>query len=202
MISRQDVPYHRQVEATNCGAACLQMVVEALNGKTGSQDDLYNETRQQPLAEHVKDWFSPPSGVAKVLEERGALRSGAVVVAFDGKGAEEDLTRRLVWSLVDAKVPPIALVLLQPLGPLGSSGADHWVVIVGCGTDAVPKGAADTTYKIHWLEIHNPWRYQSDLCPPPPPPPQHMTFVTWRRRYLSSAVPNPYAGKVVAVVGS
>jgi hypothetical protein len=121
------------------------------------------------------------------LENRTPLQASQVEV--EALVEELTLTRRLVWSLHQHSVPPIALVY----------GWDHWVVVVGYDISRDPNGPSDDDYEIRALEIHDPWRLVEEGDAPPPPPPKHVTFEEWLRTYLKPVPRGHWEGKTVAV---
>lgn len=181
-----NVPYHRQEAEDYCGAACLQMVLEAVQLPSKPQPALFDDAHDHGARDPALWWRSPPDGVEWTLDNRGAAQAGASVVSLT---AETSLTRRLVWSLFKHSFPPIALVY----------GWDHWVVVVDYDVSRNPDGPSDGEYEIRALDIHDPWRVVEEGNPPPPPPPRHVTMKEWQRTYLKPVPRGFWEGRVVAV---
>ncbi|HYN06354.1 MAG TPA: C39 family peptidase [Vicinamibacterales bacterium] len=181
------VPYHRQEGEDFCGPACLLMVIEALGQPSRTQPSLYDDAHDHGAEDPQAWWASPPDGMEWALENRAAMsKSTLEVVTFK---TELPITRRLVWSLFQHSVPPIALVY----------GWDHWVVVVNYDISRNPTGPSDSGYEIRALEIHDPWRTLDDPDPPPPPPPRHVTLDEWQDTYLKPVPQGHWEGKQVAV---
>lgn len=180
------VPYHRQQGTDYCGAACLQMVIEALGLTSKDQDDLYLGAHAHGQQDPKTNWFSPPDGVEWTLDALPGLRADFDLCSLTKEAA---LTRRLVWSVFNASVAPIALVY----------GYTHWVVVVGYDIDRDPTGPTDTGFVIRALELHDPWRTELEADPPPPPPPRHIAYREWLRKYLKPVPSGYWKGEVVAV---
>jgi hypothetical protein len=180
------VPYHRQQDTDYCGAACLQMVIEALGLKSKDQDDLYVDAHAHGQQDPKTNWYSPPDGLEWTLDAITGLQADFDVCSLTKESA---LTRRLVWSLFNASAAPIALVY----------GFTHWVVVVGYDIDQDPTGPTDAGYVIRALEIHDPWRTELEANPPPPPPPRHVAYREWLSKYLKPVPTGYWVGQVVAV---
>jgi hypothetical protein len=180
------VPYHRQEDTNYCGAACLQMVIEALGLGLHDQDDLYRGAHYHGRPDKGTNWFSPPDGLEWMLDTVKGRSSNVDVCSLTREPA---LTRQLVWSLFNDSAAPISLVY----------GHSHWVVVVGYDIDRDPTGPTDTGYVIRALEIHDPWRTEIEASPPPPPPPRHVAYREWLRTYLKPVPTGRWTGHVVAV---
>ena len=182
------VPYRRQEGEDYCGPACLQMVIESLGLKGGSQPSLFDDAHDHGTRDPKRWWRSPPDGLEWALGARAgrSLPGEAQAVSFK---TEWPVIRRLVWSLFHHSVPPIALVY----------GWDHWVVVVGYDIDRDPDGPSDGGYVVRALDIHDPWRTVDEGAAPPPPPPRHVTISEWRRTYLKPVPQGYWKSKVVAV---
>lgn len=179
------VPYYRQEGINYCGAACMKMVIEALNGPSLDQDDLYNDAHASALDPFV-NWKSAPDGIEETLDSVSALAPDFDLTTTT---SEATITRRMVWSIFNASVPPIALVY----------GYAHWVLVVGYQITKDPTGPSDTAYSIGALEIQDPWRSFGEGDPPPPPPPKHITYSQWTSKYLKPVPAGYWIGKRVAV---
>jgi hypothetical protein len=180
------VPYFRQDRMNYCGAACMQMVIGSLGGPSLDQDDLYLDAHANGAPDPPVIWFSPPDGIEETLDNVGGLPPDFDLTTTT---SEATLTRRIVWSIYNASVAPIALVY----------GNAHWVVVVGYDVTKHPKGVSDTSYTIQALEIHNPWRSLGEGNPPPPPPPKHVTYSWWTFKYLKPVPSGNWSGKRLAV---
>jgi len=99
------VPYYEQQDTTTCGAACLKMAVETIGGNTATEAVLFAET-------HSPLWGgSSPDNLADRLKARGGPEASTVVVVKKTTPhAEDALIQRMIWSIHDAGVPPIALI--------------------------------------------------------------------------------------------
>ena len=183
-----NVPYHRQEGEDYCGPACLQMVIEALGLKSVGQPTLFDDAHEHGTHDPQSWWASPPDGVEWALDKRVGNHLSSPVGSVSMK-TEMPVIRRLVWSLADHSVPPIALVY----------GWDHWVVVVGYNITGTPAGPSDGSYEVKALDIHDPWRTVEEGDPPPPPPPRHVTLKEWRRTYLKPVPKGHWKKKVVAV---
>ncbi|HEY7475761.1 MAG TPA: hypothetical protein VH679_12165 [Vicinamibacterales bacterium] len=179
------VPYHRQERVNYCGAACLQMVIEALSGSSKDQDDLYIDSHESAL-DPKTNWYSAPDGVEETLDAIKGRQRDFDLAAFS---QESTLTRRLVWSVFNASVAPIVLVY----------GWAHWLVVVGYDISQNPSGPTDTSYTITALELHDPWRGEGEGNPPPPPPPRHVAYSEWLNKYLKPVPDGYWSGKRIAV---
>ena len=182
-----NVPYHRQEGEDYCGPACLKMVIEALGLTSAGQPTLFDDAHDHGSHDPKEWWASPPDGVEWALDKwAGSLVAPVEAVSLK---TELPLVRRLIWSLADHSVPPIALVY----------GWDHWVVVVGYDITGTPAGPSDGSYEVKALDIHDPWRTAEEGEPPPPPPPRHVTLKEWRRTYLKPVPKGHWKKKVVAV---
>lgn len=180
------VPYHRQQGEDFCGAACLQMVIEALGLSSSGQSALFKDAHGHGTQDPKSvGWASPPDGLGWALEHR-AKRATADVLS---PKAEATLTRGLVWSLFRHSCPPIALIY----------GFAHWVVVVNYDISRNPKGPSDGGYVVKALDIHDPWRRLKEGNPPPPPPPRHVTMKAWESTYLKPVPTGHWKDSVVAV---
>jgi hypothetical protein len=179
------VPYFRQQGINYCGAACMKMVIESLGGPSLDQDDLYLDAHASGLDPGV-NWQSSPDGIEETLDSVSALPPDFDLTMTT---SEATLTRRIVWSIYNASVAPIALVY----------GNAHWITVVGYSTTKNPSGPSDTSYTITALEIHDPWRSLGEGLPPPPPPPKHVTYAQWTLKYLKPIPSGYWLGKRLAV---
>ena len=182
------VPYHQQTMVDWCGAACLRMVIQALNGQSGTQSQLFAEANTHGGLDPGSPWKSPPDGIEWVLKQRTGLQASAVTVL--AVPHEEVLTRHVIWGLHQHGVPPIVLVY----------GWAHWVVVVAFDVSKNPTGPNDQSYDIEAVHIHNPWRQPEEGVDPPPPPPKHVAFSYWQKKYLRQ-VPQGYWDRMMVAVG-
>ena len=181
------VPFHRQEGPTRCGAACLLMVIEALNQPSRTQDSLFDDAHNHGTEDPTALWSSPPDGMEWALEQRAAVSKSLLeLVEFT---LEMSLTRRLVWSLFQHSVPPIALVY----------GRDHWVVVADYDLNGTPSGPSDAGYEIKAVHIHNPWLTEGEDDPPPDAPPEIVSLDDWLTTYLEPVEKGHWKGKRVAV---
>jgi hypothetical protein len=165
------------------------MVIRALGGESGSQARLLADANSHGGLDPKSPWDSPPDGIEWVLENRAGVQASTLnVLAVQ---TELDLTRQIIWSLHQHKVPPIALVY----------GWAHWVVVVDFDASRNPHGPGDETYDIEALHIHDPWREPEEGEDPPPPPPRHVTLSQWRTKYLRQ-VPEGYWDRKLVAVGA
>ena len=183
-----NVPYHRQLGLSYCGAACQRMVIEALGHPSDSQNQLMADAKTHSGLDPKSPWNSPPDGVEWVLEHRASLQASTLNVL--AVPTELGLTRQVIWSLFQHSVPPIALV----------RGWSHWVVVVNYDVSRNPNGPDDEGYDIDGLHIHDPWREPEEGNAPPPPPPKHVTLSQWRTKYLKQ-VPAGYWDRMMVAVG-
>lgn len=179
------VPYHRQERLNYCGAACLQMLIESLNGPSKDQDDLYVDAHES-AKDPKTNWFSAPDGLEATLDALTVLQRDFDLVSL---AQEPSLTRRLVWSVFKASVAPVALVY----------GWAHWLLVVGYDISENPTSPTDTGYTIAALELHDPWRTEEEGNPPPPPPPRHVAYAEWLTTYLKPVPDGFWTGKRLAV---
>ena len=191
MISKiLEVPYHSQLGTITCGAACVKMAVETIGGSTDTVAVIFTETEDS-------EWGgSSPEKVAGTLKERGGQPAATVVVASaTGTNAEDELIRRMIWSIHDAGVPAIALVALDEES---FTGDGHWVVVAGYHADRHPTGPDDMKCVVTAFEFSNPMKAAGDQTYP-----NHVGYKWWRRRYMKSVGSRheDYAGSVVAVAG-
>jgi hypothetical protein len=121
------------------------------------------------------------------LEHRTDLSKSSVALAEFT--AELSITRRLVWSLFQHSVPPIALVY----------GRDHWVVVADYDITGAPNGPSDSSYDITAVHIHNPWLSEGEDDPPPTEPPEVVPLDEWLNGYLKGVQKGHWLGKRVAV---
>ena len=181
------VPFRRQEGADHCGAACLQMVIESLNQPSRTQQSLFEDAHDHGNEDPKELWFSPPDGMEWAFEQRAAVsRSLLDLVELTFEMA---LTRRLVWSLFQHSVPPIALVY----------GRDHWVVVADYDLNGTPTGPTDNNYEIKAVHIHNPWLSEGEDDPPPDALPEIVPLDDWLTTYLEPVEKGHWQGKRVAV---
>ena len=153
-----DVPYHRQQNWFYCGAASVQMVLEALGMAGLRQDDLYRQARENSLERGL--WRSSPDGMAWALNANRSrhVQQRFAVIASDDAEAQ---ARWLVWYLHRAGIPPIVLVQRRM----------HWLVVCSCSTSGAPVAPRDTSYRIEGFVVNDPW------------PPAHVTRTTLEARH-------------------
>ena len=195
-----DVPYHEQLDSTTCGAACLKMALEAktIRGNTATEAQLFTET-ESPEWGSATDKGSSPRNIANAFKARGGQPALSVDVHMPaGPHAEAELIRRMIWSIENAGVPPIALVAYAEGSPFGDG---HWMVVVGYHADRAPTGPTDEGCVVSALEFNNPMRAAGDQKYP-----DHVSYAWWRRRYMKRVGDRTdgnvhYKGSVVAVAG-
>ena len=172
------------------------------------QNSWLDQARAVPLLSGEDLWMCPPTGLQRTLSSevkklpppQANILPATAVTNVSGTQAEETVTRGIVWSLFNNRMPAVVLTLLyEPNPPYVHS--DHWIVVVGCSTDNDPLNATDPAYKVLTVEFHNPW-VPAAAAQPPTKPPQHTTYRGWRTRYLAPSDRAPYVGTVVAVVGT
>lgn len=115
---------------------------------------------------------------------------------------EENISRKIIWTIHHYNVAPIALVY----------GWDHWVALKGYDVSAAPARYDDTSYAINGFYVNNPW----PTTPLPAPPPPHTTgdrcgfgglrycrwayfYNTWQTDYMTGAPQGYWVRKFLAV---
>ena len=189
MAPNLQVPYYEQTDNTTCGAACLRMALQTVTRQTApSEAVLFAETKSSAWSDG-----SSPEKLAAALKTRGGQKTSTVVVAQTT--GETDLIRRMVWSIHDVGVPPIALVAYLPNSPTGDG---HFVVVAGYTANRDPTGPDDTGYVVSGVEFNNPLKAAADQTYP-----NHVSAAWWRRRYMKAVGSGhpEYQGDVVAVTG-
>jgi hypothetical protein len=62
--------HHQQDTDYYCGAACAQMVLEAISAGILDQDDLYADNHSHSTLDSSVDWFTAPDGLEWTLNDR------------------------------------------------------------------------------------------------------------------------------------
>jgi hypothetical protein len=196
------VEYHQQDTGYYCGAACAQMVLNQIGAGLLSQDDLYDDNHcHNSMDEQADNWSSGPTGLAWTMVARKPDTFGNTFVIYS-ETAEENISRKIIWTIHHYQVAPIALV----------NGWDHWVVVTGYIATAAPTSAGDASYAIGAFFVSNPL----PQTPPGVPPPhssgdscgfggdrgiafQFITYATWQSDYMTGVPRGNWAGKFLAV---
>src|SRR6476620_9976610 len=128
-----NVEYHQQDTGYYCGAACAQMVLNQIGAGLLSQDDLYcdNHSHNSP-AEQIDRWRSGPTGLEWTMVARKPDAFTNTFVIYS-ETAEENISRKIIWTIHHYQVAPIALVW----------GWRHWVVVTGYVATAAPTARDD-----------------------------------------------------------
>jgi hypothetical protein len=163
------------------------MVIDALKKPSQTQEELYKAAHKNGQKDPKDLWNCPPDGLEKVLESGAELSRTAVELAEFS--AEMAITRRLVWSLFQHSVPPVALIY----------GRDHWVVVADYEITGNPSGPSDNGYDIRAIHIHNPWLSEGEDDPPTTALPEVIPIEEWLADYLQGVEKGHWQGKRVAV---
>ncbi len=140
---------HRQETSEYCGAACSQMILHQIdNALYPDQTYLY-----QYLKDHRSEdgWAAEPRGLTQTMIDLD-LRPGLTYLLFNEDAAAgfddafDKICRKIVWTIYQYKIPPIACVL----------NGFHWVLVTGYDTTAHPADINDTSYTINKFYINNP----------------------------------------------
>ncbi|TAL41148.1 MAG: hypothetical protein EPN92_13415 [Chitinophagaceae bacterium] len=201
--NRLAVEYHQQDNDSYCGAACAQMILHDIGAGYISQDDLFEEINRQSLRDAgVVIWLSGPDGLTTVLND---LRPPGFLpryfVLFSLMDAES-ISRKIVWTIFNYKVGPIALVFDYM----------HWIVVTGYEASADPITSDDVSYTIEGFFIHNPNpplstdpvepHFSTDTCGTADArgiPNQHVDYDTWIRDYALPVTAGNWAGNFLAI---
>jgi hypothetical protein len=206
------VSYHQQDTDYYCGAACAQMILDQIGAGLLSQDDLYNENHSHSVIE--PGWATGPDGLRFTMNDRTppgnptGLPHGHPYFVLDEELSEDTVSRKIVWTIHNWRVAPIALVY----------HSQHWIVVRGYTASAVPSGYGDHTYSISGFDINNPWPYtpsavDASLAPPPPHSAadgcgtggnrgvadEHISYTAWQDTYMTGVEFGHWSGKFVAV---
>lgn len=196
------VQHHQQDTDYYCGAACAQMVLETIGAGILDQDDLYADNNGHSTIE--TNWYTGPDGLQWTMNDRRPAGFGNYFALFS-LDTEEQISRKICWTIHHYQVAPIALVY----------GWDHWLVVRGYTASAHPASSADNSYTIDSFDLNNPW-------PPVPsspatlPPPhdatdgcgsggtrgianENVTYATWQSTYMTGVPGGHWSGKFVAV---
>ena len=140
------VTYHEQEDHgadQYCGAASAQMVLESIGAGRIDQEVLYTGCKTCS-AKDQRHWDSAPDGLVCTLNQHrpagfpGSFRLWELP-------SEEAISRKLCWA-IEQGVAPIVL----------TSGASHWMVVVGYEASALPRSSTDTAYQIIRFEVCDP----------------------------------------------
>jgi hypothetical protein len=162
VLEELSVPYHQQDEWDYCGAACSEMVLEALGGGILGQDILFGAIQSHNLKE-TTGWYSAPDGIAWVLDNSPTTTPGTFAANICVDAAS--ISRQIAWSIYDAELPAVALVY----------GQQHWVVVRGFQASALPKASDDASYSISSFDVNNPCPAVPDPAKAGFPPPHGAT---------------------------
>jgi len=198
-----DIEYHQQDTKYFCGAACAQMVLNEIGAGLLLQDDLFNVSiyPHNSTEEQNHRWSSGPTGLDWTMNNRKPGTFANYFALFN-ELAEENISRKIIWTIHHYGVAPIALVLKT----------DHWVVVRGYSASADPTTANDTSYAIEGFWISNPW----PVTPPGRVPPhlggdtcgsggdygipkEYIAYDMWQADYMVGAHSDPWQGQYIAV---
>lgn len=190
-------PYHQQDTNYYCGAACAQMVIDAVGAGLLDQDDLYADNHAHSTTE--SGWYTAPDGLTWTLNNRQSSK----YFVLDALSTEDGISRMIAWTIHHYKVAPVAMVFHSA----------HWIVVRGYTASASPKSSGDTSYSISSFHVNNPW--PPTPMPGPPPPhedpdvcgdggsrgvaDEHLTYATWQADYMTGIEFGYWNGKFVAV---
>jgi hypothetical protein len=203
------VQHHQQDTDYYCGAACAQMVLETIGAGLLDQDPLYADNHSHSTAE--AGWASGPDGLAWTMNDRRPASFTNSFVLF-ALANEDNISRKIVWTIHHYQVAPIALVF----------GWAHWIVVRGYEASAAPTGSGDIGYTISSFDVNNPWPpcpsfYDPPGPPPPPAPPphgggdgcgsggdrgivnEHISYATWQSTYMTGVPSGHWNGLFLAV---
>jgi hypothetical protein len=121
------VPPHQQDQVGYCGSACVQMVLDAMQGLLLEQDDLLQQVPPVP------GWSTSPDDLVETLN----LNLPAPLFAELVSPYRVTAMRRVAWSMCHHRLPAVALV----------DDGSHWIVIEGL------IGTFDTGDKRHQPDI-------------------------------------------------
>jgi hypothetical protein len=201
------VQHHQQDTDYYCGAACAQMVLESLGAGLLDQDDLFADNHSHSTLDPGVPWSTGPDGLEWTLNDRRppSFNNYFALFALD---TEEQISRKICWTIHHYQVAPVALVY----------GFDHWVVVRGFTASAQPSSSADNSYSIDGFDLNNPWPYAPSYDTPSdaPPPPhsandgcgtgadrgianEHVAYATWQSTYMTGVPRGHWKGKFVGV---
>lgn len=201
------VQHHQQDTDYYCGAACAQMVLDSIGAGILDQDDLYADNHSHSTLDSGVSWYTGPDGLQWTLNDRRPSSFGNYFALF-ALDTEDQISRKICWTIHHYQVAPIALVY----------GWAHWVVVRGYTASAQPSSSADNSYTIDGFDLNNPWPYAPSFDTPAsaPPPPhsanddcgtggdrgianEHVTYATWQSTYMTGVPGGIWSGKFVAV---
>jgi len=199
------VQCHQQDTDYYCGAACAQMVLQEIGAGLLDQDDLYADNHSHSTIE--PGWYTAPDGLQWTLNDRRPASFSNYFALF-ALNTEEQISRKICWTIHHYNVAPVALVY----------GSGHWIVLRGYTASAHPSSSADTSYAIDAFDVNNPWPPTPSFYTPAsaPPPPhsasdgcgsggnrgvanEHITYATWQSTYMTGVPGGYWNGKFVAV---
>jgi peptidase C39-like protein len=206
------VPYHQQDTDYYCGGACAQMVLAQIGAGLLNQDDLYTENHSHSVIEG--GWSTAPDGLQFTMNDRTppgnptSLPHGHPWFALDAELTEDIISRKIVWTIHNWRVAPIAMVY----------HSQHWIVVRGYTASSAPKGYSDNTYSISGFDINNPWPptpswYNPSVAPPPPHgaadgcgtggnrgiADEHISYSAWHDTYMTGIDFGHWLGRFVAI---
>ena len=201
------VPYHQQDTNYYCGAACAQMVLDTINLRLADQDFLYAENH----AHSIRDtgyWNTGPDGLEWTMRRYDPGNHEFTLSVLE---QEEQVSRRIAWSIQTQNMPSIALVY----------NWQHWIIVHGYTASAPANTGSGFT--IQSFDVSNPWPPVPSLVYPrtylPPPPPhgpndgcgsgdvrgmgvQNISYQEWQNTYLLRVPSGHWEGKFVALTSA
>jgi hypothetical protein len=208
------VSYHQQDTDYYCGAACAQMVLDSVAAGLLPQDQLYNDNHSHSTIE--SGWATAPDGLQWSMNHYappappGPPHYGYYDFVIFALGSEDLISRKIVWTIHNYRVAPIALVY----------GWAHWIVVRGYSATAEPTSYDDVSYSIESFDVNNPWPPVPSFYgnPPPQPPPhadgadgcadggstrgiadENISYAMWQSTYMTGVPGGYWAGQFVAV---
>jgi hypothetical protein len=197
--------YHQQEEASYCGAACAQMVLQSLgiglNDVDVAQDALFNRNNGSQI--DTVDWGMAPGELGWTLRSLSPARR--LQFNYVAASNEEFITRLIIWTLFKGRAAPLAACY----------AGGHWVVVVDYKVSKQPEGPSDTSYTIEEILVKDP---APPLIFDQDPPPHHNTdgcgtgsesarghilhhvhYDEWQRCYMTAVDKGKLKGHFVAV---
>lgn len=205
-----DKPFHRQDELSYCGAASAQVMLASLDGgQLYPQDYLERLILRNNTSDPMIPWSGAPDGLRWVLQRHQPTNDQAATFRIIETNCSDCLSRKIVWSVFNHKVPAAVLVF----------DMRHWVTVYGyqLETRTNPIGPNDHSYNIKAFFVRSSSAFVT--YPQSPPPPHfegdpcgerqgfgiknhHVTYKTWQDVY-DTGVPQDsgsrWGGKHIAV---
>jgi hypothetical protein len=143
-----EIPLHKQVNSDSCGAACEEMMIQAITGQDVAQLDLYNESQTYKTD---TCWLVDPDGMTGVLNDRTSSAGKRFAPVADPN--VDRISQQICWAIHGNGVAPAAAI----------QQGQHWVVVNGFVSDRPPSGPADNGFKVSTIDTVDP--FSSEATP-------------------------------------